>query len=292
MNIHIIADSACDLPVSFLNDQGVSFIPLRVHLGEKDYEDQLTIKPKEVYDYMRAGNVAKTSQASPETITNQFEKLVKDNQPALYIAFSSELSGTYQTAVMVQQQLLEKYPNWKLQIIDSKCASLGYGLAVRYTIQLAKQGLDLEQMANAVKEYCSHMEHIFTVDRLEYLARGGRISKTSAFVGGLLNIKPLLHVEEGKLIPLEKIRGKKKLYRRILELMEERGDGLSEQTIAISHGDDEEAALELKQLIEETFHPKEIIIHTIGAVIGAHSGPGTLAVFFLNKHIQEASWKS
>lgn len=280
MNIHIIADSACDLPVSFLNDQGVSFIPLRVHLGEKDYEDQLTIKPKEVYDYMRAGNVAKTSQASPETITNQFEKLVKDNQPALYIAFSSELSGTYQTAVMVQQQLLEKYPNWKLQIIDSKCASLGYGLAVRYTIQLAKQGLDLEQMANAVKEYCSHMEHIFTVDRLEYLARGGRISKTSAFVGGLLNIKPLLHVEEGKLIPLEKIRGKKKLYRRILELMEERGDGLSEQTIAISHGDDEEAALELKQLIEETFHPKEIIIHTIGAVIGAHSGPGTLAVFF------------
>lgn len=282
MHVHILADSGSDLPLAFFEHKNTSFIPLRVQLGNKDYEDLKEIEPIEVYHYMREGKVVKTSQASPETIRNRFLELAKQNKPSLYIAFSSELSGTYQTAMMIRQEVLEEYPDFPLEIIDSKCASLGYGLAVQFALKLSEQGRSLQEMSSSVKEYCQHMEHIFTVDQLDYLLRGGRISKTQAFIGGLLNIKPLLHVDKGRLIPLEKVRGKKKLYRRIIELMEERGDDFKEKTIAISHGDDLEAVEELKKMIEDHFQPKEVYVNIIGSAIGAHSGPGTLAVFFLN----------
>lgn len=285
MNVHIIADSGCDLPLSFFDQENTSFIPLRVQIENQDYEDLKTIDPKEVYQYMRQGNVAKTSQASPETFLDVFTELAKKGKPALYIAFSSELSGTYQTAVMIKQQVQEDYPEFQLDIIDSKCASLGLGLVVKRAVELSNNGYTLQEISSAVKEMSQHMEHLFTVDELDYLARGGRISKAQAFVGGLLNIKPLLHVDEGRLLPLEKIRGKKKLYRRILELMEERGADFSNQTIAISHGDDLQAAEDLKNLIMERFKPKAVYINMIGAAIGAHSGPGTLALFFLNKEV-------
>lgn len=285
MNVHILADSGCDLPLQYFEHENTSLIPLRVQLNEQDYDDLKEIEPLEVYNYLREGNIAKTSQASPETIRMRFTELAEQNKPSLYIAFSSELSGTYQTAMMVRNEVLEEYPNFQLEIVDSKCASLGLGLAVKHALSLSEKGYSLEDICSSVKEFCQHMEHIFTVDQLEYLKRGGRISPTQAFVGGLLNIKPLLHVDQGRLIPLEKIRGKKKLYRRLLEIMAEKGESIHEQTIAISHGDDLESAEELKRLIEERFQPKEIYINMIGAAIGAHSGPGTLAVFFLNKQI-------
>jgi DegV family protein with EDD domain len=141
----------------------------------------------------------------------------------------------------------------------------------------------MEEIEEKIRFMAEHMEHLFTVEDLDYMARGGRVSKASAFIGGLLNIKPLLHVEGGKLVPIEKHRGRKRVLRRIVELMEERGDNLSKQTVAISHGDDEAIALELKALVEEKFQPKNIEIHMIGSVIGAHAGPGTVSIFFLNK---------
>jgi DegV family protein with EDD domain len=127
------------------------------------------------------------------------------------------------------------------------------------------------------------MEHLFSVDDLDHLAKGGRVSKASAFVGGLLNIKPLLNVEDGKLVPIEKIRGKKKLMRRIIEVMKERGNSLQEQVIGISHADDKETAEEMKKMIIEEFKPQDVYISDIGAAIGSHTGPGTIAIFFLNK---------
>ena len=157
------------------------------------------------------------------------------------------------------------------------------GLIVRSAVKLASEGASKEAILEDIEFNMTHMEHLFTVDNLDYLARGGRISKASAFVGGLLNIKPLLNVEDGKLVPLEKIRGKKKLMKRILELMHERGENLETQTIAISHGDDEETALEYKAAIQAEFGTKDIFINIVGAIIGAHSGPGTMAIFFLNK---------
>ncbi|MCZ0757008.1 DegV family protein [Anoxybacillus sp. J5B_2022] len=285
MSIHIVADSGCDLPYSFLQERNISFLPLIVHLNNTDYEDFVTIDPKQVYDAMRNGEVAKTSQASPLKMKELFTELAQSERPSVYIAFSSQLSGTYQTAMMVREEVLEQYPEFQLTIIDSKCASLGLGLVVMKASELAQKGMPYEQLCETIAAYCRHMEHIFTVDDLEFLARGGRISKTSAFVGGILNIKPLLHVEDGKLIPIEKIRGRKKVFKRMIELMEERGNGLQKQVIGISHGDDEEAALELKRMIEEKFGCTRFFISPIGGAIGAHAGPGTLALFFLNEYI-------
>ncbi|MFN2747084.1 MULTISPECIES: DegV family protein [Bacillus] len=283
MTVHLIADSAADLPKSYYEKHHISFIPLRVLLDDQEYDDLLSIQPSDVYEAMREGKAPKTSQPSLKLLRDTFSRLAEKKQPALYVAFSSELSGTYQTAVMAANEVKEEFPEFDLRIIDSKCASLGYGLAVRHAVELATNGNTIQEIESSVKDFCEHLEHIFTVDDLTYLARGGRISKASAFVGGLLNIKPLLHVEDGKLVPLEKIRGKKKLHRRMIELMKERSRDLSGQTVGISHGDDAETAEEIKRLIEAEFAPKEIVINMIGSAVGAHAGPGTLAIFFPGK---------
>ncbi len=286
MTVKILADSACDLPVTFFeeNKNIATLIPLNVHLDDEQYEDLLTITPKTVFDAMRAGKSPKTSQVTPNKFEEVFKKLAEEKSEAIYIAFSSELSGTYQTGYMMAQQVKEQYPEFDITIYDTKCASIGYGLIVKNAVEMAKNGKTKSEIEEYVQFASNHMEHLFTVDDLVYLQRGGRISKASAFVGGLLNIKPLLNVEDGKLVPLEKIRGKKKLYKRIIELMKERGDQLDKQEIGISHGDDEEAALYIKEEIEKEFGTKKFYINTIGAAIGSHSGPGTLAIFFLNKY--------
>lgn len=281
--MRIFADSACDLPKSYFEANPVTLIPLRVHIDETEYLDVKTIDSKEVYAQIRQGKQPKTSQASPEQFLTLFEELAHSGEEGLYIAFSSELSGTHNTAVMIRDQVKEEFPNLNLTIIDSKCASLGYGLLVKEAVRLQKLGESVERVAEIIHFKAKHMEHLFTVEDLDYMARGGRVSKTSAIIGGLLNIKPLLHVENGKLVPIEKLRGRKKVLKRILELMEERGERLHEQTIAISHGDDEAFAIELKDMIEDTFHPKQIDIYIIGSVIGAHVGPGTLGVYFSNQ---------
>lgn len=283
MTITIFADSACDLPLSFYQEHNVPLIPLQIHLDGENYKDLQTIDPVQVYQAMRAGKAPKTSQPSPEYVLELFTTFAKEKKQGIYIAFSSQLSGTYQTALMCRDQVKEQYPDLDLEIIDTKCASLGVGLIVKSAAALAAKGASKDDILKDITFNIAHMEHLFTVADLDYLARGGRISKASAFVGGLLNIKPLLHVEDGKLIPLEKLRGKKKLMKRILELMHERGENLASQTIAISHGDDKETALEYKAAIQAEFGTKDIFINTVGATIGAHSGPGTIAIFFLNK---------
>ena len=283
MEMRIFADSACDLPKEFYETNPVTLIPLRVQIEEAEYLDVVTINSTEVYAAIRSGKHPKTSQASPEQFITLFEDLAKSGEEGLYIAFSSELSGTYNSAVMIKDQVLEEYPQLKLTIIDSKCASLGYGLLVKEAVRLQKAGEPLERIEEIVRFKAAHMEHLFTVEDLDYMARGGRVSKASAFIGGLLNIKPLLHVEDGKLVPIEKLRGRKKLMKRILELMDERGERLHDQTIAISHGDDEAFALEMKKMIEENFKPKHVEIHVIGSAVGSHAGPGTLAIFFANQ---------
>lgn len=285
MNVKILTDSGCDLSEKHYNEFDIEMIPLTVHLDEKQYEDGKTIQPMKVYEAMREGKTPKTSQVSLQVFHDTFLTYAKSKQPVVYIAFSSALSGTYQTAKMAEQQVKESYPDAPIHILDTKCASLGQGLVVLQAAKLAKKGASAEVIMEDAAHRAKHMEHIFTVDNLEYLQRGGRVSKTAAFMGTLLNIKPLLHVEEGKLIPLEKIRGQKKVLKRMVEVMEERGADLENQTIGISHGDDPERAEQLASLIKEKFNVKHIEIEMIGAAIGAHAGPGTLAIFFSNKSI-------
>ncbi|HSJ37877.1 MAG TPA: DegV family protein [Planococcus sp. (in: firmicutes)] len=281
--MRIFADSASDLPKEFFEKENVVLFPLRVHIENEEFEDIRTIHSSKVYEAIRNDIRPKTSQVSPDEVLNAFEQLAKDGEEGFYIAFSSELSGTYGTAMMAAEQTREEYPDMKLTVLDTKAASLGYGMLVQEAVNLRSQGHPLTEIIQRVSSMADHLESLFTVEDLDYMAKGGRISKGSAFVGGLLNIKPLLHVENGKLVPIEKLRGRKKVIKRIVELMEERGEQLDKQVIAISHGDDEEFAKGMKDAIENQFHPKSVEIYMIGSVIAAHTGPGTLAVFFLNK---------
>ncbi|MDG4657041.1 DegV family protein [Ectobacillus antri] len=284
MTVQIITDSGADLPKDLLVQYNIDVIPLRVY-DEQDTEflDSVTLAPKQLFDGMRAGQVYKTSLPFYETIRQTFVTYAAKNIPCLYLAFSSELSGTYQSAMLVKQDVEEEYTEATISIIDTKCASTGQGLVVLEAAKLAQQGKTIEEICNHVTFLTQHVEHIFTVDDLQTLVRGGRVSKVAGFIGGLLNIKPLLHVEEGKLIPIEKIRGRKKVLQRMIDIMAERGSDLENQVIGISHGDDLEAAQKLQEMIQERFGTQTFVINSIGAAIGAHAGPGTLALFFLNQ---------
>jgi DegV family protein with EDD domain len=282
MAIKIITDSASDLSKEQFEKYDIEMVSLTVQLDDNIYEDAKTISAKTVYEAMRDGKALKTSQVSPKDFKDVFEKYAKANQPCVYLAFSSELSGTYQSAKMIEQEVKEQYPEWKMEIIDTKCASLGFGLVVLRAAQLAQEGAGFKEISDLSKYHAEHMEHIFTVDDLEYLYRGGRVSKTAAFVGTLLKVKPLLHVENGKLVPLEKIRGSKKVLKRMVDVMEERGYDLKNQPIGISHGDDIDTANQLAELIKERFQTDTIHIEMVGSSVGAHAGPGTIALFFLN----------
>ncbi len=286
MTVKIIADSACDLTDKDYQELKIDCVSLTVLLDDNSYLDGQTISAKTIYDAMRNGKAPKTSQVSPQSFKEIFTKYAQDDQPCLYLAFSSELSGTYQSATIAAKEVQEHYPNWQLQMIDTKCASFGYGLVVLKAAELAQSGRSLEEITAESQFQAEHMEHIFTVDDLEYLYRGGRVSKSAAFMGTLLKIKPLLHMEDGKLIPLEKIRGSKKVFNRMLDIMEERGTDFSNQTIGISHGDAIETAEQLAHAIRERFDVKDIQIRMVGSSIGAHSGPGTIALFFSNAKYQ------
>ncbi|KWU65104.1 fatty acid-binding protein DegV [Bacillus mycoides] len=284
MSVKIITDSAADLPVELLQAYDIDLIPLRVYdEAETEYLDGVTLKSVTLLQKMREGAVYRTSLPSLETFQEKFVSYAKEGNPCIYLAFSSELSGTYQSSVLIKEEVKETYTDLDLEIIDTKCASLGQGIVVLEAAKMAKEGASKEEILNRVAFLMNHMEHIFTVADLQYLVRGGRLSKVAGFIGGLLNIKPILNVDEGKLVPLEKVRGKKKVLSRIVDIMEERGKDLKGQTIGMTHGDDLETAEALKKLITERFGCEVFIVNTIGAAIGAHTGPGALTLFFLNE---------
>ncbi|MED1103316.1 DegV family protein [Bacillus paramycoides] len=284
MGVKIITDSAADLPEELLQAYDIDLIPLRVYdEAETEYLDGVTLMSVTLLQKMREGAAYRTSLPSLETFQEKFVSYAKEGNPCIYLAFSSELSGTYQSSVVIKEEVKETYAELDLEIIDTKCASLGQGLVVLEAAKMAKEGASKEEILNRVAFLMEHMEHIFTVADLQYLVRGGRLSKVAGFIGGLLNIKPILNVEEGKLVPLEKVRGKKKVLSRIVDIMEERGKDLKGQTIGMTHGDDLETAESLKALITERFGCEVFIVNTIGAAIGAHTGPGVITLFFLNE---------
>lgn len=283
MAVRILTDSACDLPETLRKDYGVDVLPLHVMCEDGEYLDGVDIQPGEMLQKMRHGKVYKTAQVSPGMFRETLEQYAKSGDSCVYIGFSSGLSATYQSGVLAINELLESYPGFQVAAIDTKCASLGQGLVVYQAARMAEAGKKQEEIAAAAARLARQMEHIFTVDDLEYLYRGGRVSRAAAMVGGILNIKPVLHVDDGKLVPIEKIRGRSKAMKRMVELMAARGTDLANQVIGISHGDDLDAAEKLSALIQKEHGCKEFVVNTIGCAIGAHSGPGTLSVFFLNR---------
>lgn len=285
MTVKILSDSGCDLSEDILKEYDIEILPIVLIKDDKEYLDKVTIDPETVYNDMRNGQVYKTAQIPPNIFNEKFKEYAMNGDSIIYIGFSSGLSGTYQTSLIAKQLILEEYPDFDLDIVDSKAATSGFGIMVYKAAKMAKEGKTKGEILDMLEFYSEHMEHIFTVDNIEYLFRGGRVTRTQAFVGGLLNIKPVLNVEDGKLIPIEKVRGKNKVLKTMLNIMEERSVGadLKKQIIGISHGDDLESALKLKEIIMDEYGATDFIITIIGGAIGAHSGPGTLAVTFLNK---------
>lgn len=288
MGVKILTDSGCDLPNNIIEEYNIDILPIILINDDKEYFDKVTINPEKVYEDMRNGQSYKTAQISANSFKERFLKYGENKESVIYISFSSGLSGTYQTSVIVRDLILEEQARLDLDIdiVDTKAASGGFGLIVLQAAKLAKEGKSKNEILKAIEFYKINMEHIFTVDDIEYLFRGGRVTKTQAFVGGLLSIKPVLHVEDGKLIPLEKVRGKTKVYKKMLDIMADRSKNaiLKEQTIGITHGDNLEGANKLKSLIMERFGVERFFINIIGGAIGAHSGPGTLAIFFLKEN--------
>lgn len=286
MPIKLITDSGCDLSYSFLEENNIELIEITVTYDGKEFKDDLgkSISYKEFYDSMRNGAAPTTAQVNVLSFYNAFEKNYKEGNSVIYICLSSGLSGTHNNAVFAKNEILDKYKDADITIIDSKSASIGFALCIYLINQMIKEGKSKEEIVKFADENINRISHFYTVDDLNYLKRGGRISSTSAFVGSLLNIKPVLYVNsEGKLVPLFKVKGRKKAVHSLFEMMEKNIESLEEQTIFICHAECEEDAKQLKNLILEKYKPKEIITTMMGTTIGSHAGPGTLVISFLGK---------
>lgn len=280
----IITDSASDIPEKVKAEYGLHVIPTPVTLDGEDYFDGETIKPKEFYRIQKENKVdIKTYHISQFMFYEHFKPYAERGDEVLYICFSTGIAGTFQAANLAKDDLLEEFPDFKITIIDSKCASLGFGLVVYKLLQMQKNNAPKELIIEAADYYCLHMEHVVTVNTLEYLARGGRLSKTSAAVGGVLDIKPIIMVnEQGALEAVEKVRGMKKSIKRCLDLVKEKGASLDRQIVGVVYGADEQDAEPLLDALKNEVGVKEVLLGQVGCAIGAHTGPGIVGIVFEN----------
>lgn len=283
-NIVILTDSSSDLPRKFIDTNNIPFVSLICNYKGQEWKDDFgqSLSYKEFYNAIREGEMPSTSQVNVQTYVDMFRSFVKEGISVIYIGFSSELSGSLQSAYMAKNIITEEYKDADITIIDSKSASLGQGLLVYYAYEMLKNGSGKDEIINWVEENKLKMNHWFTVDSLEHLKRGGRISGASAMIGGILNIKPILKVvDEGKLMPVTKVQGRKKSLRLLADMLQEKIVAPEKQVIAISHADCQEDVDFLIGILHEKHRFREIIVNQIGPVIGSHAGPGTIALFFL-----------
>ena len=284
-NYQIITDSGCDLPESMLASLNIKAVPLTVNFRGRCLADSVDAGIQEIYAGLRAGEAATTSAVNPDTWASVMAPALENGQDVLVLTFSSGLSATYQSAVIAADDLREKYPQREIYVVDSLCASLGQGLLLYYACQKRDAGLTARELAAWLEENRLNLCHWFTVDDLMFLKRGGRISAATAVVGTMLQIKPVLHVDdEGHLINVGKARGRKASIQTLAQKAVELGEGFDNSTMFICHGDCPEDAEYLAQLVKEKCNVKDVFIGYIGAVIGSHAGPGTLALFFMGKN--------
>ncbi|MBP5313715.1 MAG: DegV family protein [Eggerthellaceae bacterium] len=286
MTFQIITDSSCSIDKDKVKQYDIDVISLTYHIDNEDYpcfDENNEPDFRDFYDRLRQGSMATTSCPSIYEAQTHLEKYLKEGKDLLYIGFSTGLSGTYNAVCQAADLIKDNYQNRKIICIDTLAASLGQGLLVHYACKLRDEGKSIEEVAAWLEENKLHLAHWFTVDDLMFLFRGGRVSKTSAWAGMLLSIKPVMHMDnDGHLIPLEKVRGRNKALNALIKHMEQSAiQPISEQTVFISHGDCIEDANYVAEEIKNRFGVKDIYINYVDPVIGCHSGPGTLALFFL-----------
>ncbi len=284
MAYRIVTDTCCDFPEQMYAELNLAVARLSVHYKSESVKEYPEAWLKQVYDGLRSGEEATTSAANPQDWQDVIEPIVKGGEDALVLAFSSGLSTTYQSAVIAAGELMEAYPERKICVVDTLSASMGQGLLVWYACQKRDAGLSLEDLTQWCEETKHKVCQWFTVDDLHFLKRGGRISAATAVVGTMLQIKPILHVDEnGKLINMAKSRGRKASIEALAKKVEELGIPGANDTVFISHGDCLEDANQLAAILKERYCVKNVVISYVGAVIGSHSGPGTLAMFFIGE---------
>lgn len=285
----IVTDSTADLPKEYLTENDIDCLNLCYIMDGVTYggETGKEMDVKKFYDQMRTGKMPTTSQVNPDEAKKYFKNIIADGyMEILYLAFSSGLSGTYNSGRIAAEEIMEEYPDVKIIVIDSLCASLGEGLYVYRAVELRKQGKSLAETAKWLQEHIQNFVQVFTVDDLFHLHRGGRVSKATAIVGSLVGIKPILHVDsEGHLTAIDKVRGRKKSLLKLVDYMEEKMGSYKDKNdiVTISHGDSLEDAQFVADEIKKRFGIEKFLINPVGPTIGAHAGPGVIALFFMGE---------
>jgi len=281
--IKIFVDSTCDLPDEYFKTWGIEMVPLRVILNGKEYMDKLTIKISEVYETMRNGIIPKTSQPNYAEAYDIVYKQAAQGYNCIFLSFSEKLSGTYQIISSVFKEISTKFTNLKMEVIDTKSAALSSGIMAYQAARLAAAGKSFEEIVRMIKQLVNHVEYIFTISDLNWLIKGGRISKVDGFLGNVLNIKPVLQLRDGKIELIGKVRSKKKALNTLVDTLEQRMAKFPEQIIGISHADDLETATELETMIKARLGKINTITCMIGSVLGAHLGIGGVGVCCFSK---------
>lgn len=289
MNDYVITtDTNADLPNDYIAEHGIGILSLSYTIDGETYDRNHELPFSDFYSKMRNGSMPTTSQVNPESAKEIFEKIIKTQDvDILHIAFSSALSGSYNSARLAAEEVMEENPGCKIIVIDSLSASLGEGLLVHKALEQKKIGKEIEETADWVRENIKHICHNFTVDDLQHLYRGGRVSKATAILGTMANVKPILCVnDEGRLVPNGKVRGRKKSLITLVDNMEKQMGSYREMNdiVFISHGDAKQDAQFVAEQVKERFGIESVLINYVGPSIGAHSGPGTLALFYMGEY--------
>ena len=283
-NFKIVTDSTADLPQEFIKQHDLGCMKLTCVIDDVVYGREVELAPKDLFDRMRNGKMPTTSQINPDEAKAWFEEYYQTHKNILYLAFSSALSGTCESGQIAAKQMMEDHPDCKIIVIDTLCASLGEGLIVYKAIKMRSEGRSMEEVAEWVRANMLNMVHAVTVDDLHHLHRGGRVSKTSAVIGSLVQIKPMIHVDDsGRLVVMNKVRGRKKSLVALVDFMAEKVEGYhtDNDIVFIAHGDCLEDAEFVRDQVKERFGINEFMIDFIGPIIGTHTGPGVIALFFM-----------
>ena len=276
----ITVNSTVDLPKEWLEERHVPVMPLKYTIDGETYPDMDGLSAKEFFQKLREGHMSVTSQINPDEAREMLEPIVKEGKDILHLAFSSGLSGTYNSMRIAAEELSEEYPDAKIVVIDTLCACMGEGLLLHKALQLKEQGKTLDEIAAWVEENKLHICHNVTVDDLNHLHRGGRISRTAAVLGTLVQVKPIIHMDnDGKLQVIGKERGRRKSLNKIVDMAVEQAQGWENDLVMITHGDCLEDAQYVKKRVKEKMGVQNVLINNIGTVIGSHTGPGVVAVF-------------
>lgn len=285
-NFVITTDSNSDLPIEYIKEKSIGIIPHYYNLGGITYGDEVNLTPKEFYDRMRAGLMPTTMASNPQVIRQTFQNYINLDLDILHISFSSGLSGGCSNVMAGARDICEENPDAKIIVIDTLNASLGEGIFVIKAVEMKEEGKTIDEIASWLEEHKMNFSTFFTVNDLYHLQRGGRISKTTALIGSIMNMKPILYInEEGGLVPLTTIRGRKKSLSTIFNYMIDNIGRYKDDNdiICIAHGDAPDDAMYLKRLIKEALPHKKILINTISPSIGSHSGPGAIGLCFMGE---------